>query len=207
MPLQTTHFFPSLLEISDKIINCRLFVIFSEISHFFKISGNLGPHQSGAGISSLRFYHIHIDLRYTLDKVFFGFSWRSSFKTLSTRLNSGGVVPFFAGPSLASLAIVSVLLFEREEHFHSTSHSSRRKNTPTLRVITLREGRILPLYESLLEKEEYSHSTSHYSSWRKNTSTLRIITRRAGVFPMEINLLASKTRTSAGARLLPHSSS
>ena len=29
---------------------------------------------------------------------------------------------FFAGPSLAGLAIVFVLLFEKEEYFHSTSH-------------------------------------------------------------------------------------
>ena len=38
------------------------------------ISGNLGLHQSGAGISFLMFYHIHIDLQHTLDKVFCGFS-------------------------------------------------------------------------------------------------------------------------------------
>ena len=50
-------------------------------------------------------------------------------------------------------------------------YSSRRKNTSTLRVITLRGGRILrlceslPLYASLLfEKEEHFHSTIHYSS-------------------------------------------
>ena len=30
-------------------------------------------------------------------------------------------LPFFAGPRLAGLAIVSVLLFEREKYFHSTS--------------------------------------------------------------------------------------
>ena len=67
-------------------------------------------------------------------------------------------------------------LFEKEEYFHSTSHFSRRKNTSTLRVMTPREGRILPIYESLLfEKEEYFHSTSH--------------------------LQTSKTRTSSGAKL------
>ena len=45
------------------------------------------------------------------------------------------VVSFFAGPSLAGLATVSVLLFEKEEYFHSTSHySSRRQNTSTLQV-------------------------------------------------------------------------
>ena len=61
-------------------------------------------------------------------------------------------VSFFAGPSLAGLATVSVLLFEKEEYSHSTSHySSRRKNTTTLRI-TLREGRILSLYESLCFK-------------------------------------------------------
>ena len=43
------------------------------------------------------------------------------------------------------------------------------------RVITLRERRIFPLYESLLsEKEEYFHSTSHYSS-RGELPALRII--------------------------------
>ena len=42
------------------------------------------------------------------------------------------------------------LLFEKEEYFHPASHySSRRKNTSTLRVITLRGERILPIFESL----------------------------------------------------------
>ena len=86
-------------------------------------------------------------------------------------------------PTLAQFDSVLVLLFEGRtpystSYFHSTSHySSRRKNTSALRV-TLREGRIFPLYESLFEKEEYSHSTSHYSSRGENTSTLRVITLR-----------------------------
>ena len=109
------------------------------------------------------------------------------------------------GPSLARLAMVLVLLsigntparrvitlqagrsllyellFEKEEYFHSTSHySSRRKNTSTLQVITLRAGRILPLYESLLLRATGVSSTSHYFSRRKNTSTLRVITLQAG---------------------------
>ena len=111
------------------------------------------------------------------------------------------------GPTLARLAMVLVLfsignspalrvitlhweyscstsyelsLFEKEEYFHSTSHcSSRRKNTSTSRVITLRQGRILPLDESLLfEKEEYFHFTSHYSP-SKETSALRVITLKS----------------------------
>ena len=111
------------------------FAIFSKILIFFKISGNLKPHQSDAGVCFLTFYHIHINLQYTLDNVFFGFSLRSSIKTWSTRLFSVNVVPFFAGPSLASLAIVSVLLFEEEEYFHSTSHESLSiGKTPALRV-------------------------------------------------------------------------
>ena len=55
----------------------------------------------------------------------------------------------------------SVLLSKQEDLCSTSYYSSRRKNTSTLRVITLREGRILPLYESLFEKEEHFHSTSH----------------------------------------------
>ena len=122
------------------------------------------------------------------------------------------VSSFSAGPSLAGLATVSVLLFEKEEYFHSTSHySSRRKNTSALRVITLREGRILPLYESLLfEQEEYFHSTSHpsgvnssshfhstshYSS-REELPALRVITLREG------RILHTTSHYSSG-RMLP----
>ena len=80
------------------------------------------------------------------------------------------------GSTLARLAVVLLLL--------------SIGNTPAPRV-TLREGRILPLYESLLfEKEGYFHSTSHYSSRRKNTSTLRVITLREGrILPLYESLL------------------
>ena len=54
------------------------------------------------------FYHIHIDLRYTLDTESLALFIMSSTKNLLTQQNSGGVLPFFASPSLASLAIVSV---------------------------------------------------------------------------------------------------
>ena len=55
---------------------------------------------------------------------------------------------------LGILLLYELLLFELylAINYSSTSHSSRKKNTPTLRVITLREGRILPLYESLCFK-------------------------------------------------------
>ena len=46
------------------------------------------------------------------------------------------------------------LLLSKQEDLCSTSYCFR---------ITLREGRILPLYESLLFEKEYPHSTSHYS--------------------------------------------
>ena len=85
------------------------------------------------------------------------------------------------GSTLARLATVLVLL--------------AIGNTPALRVTTLQARKpllyellgILLLYELLLFKREDLCSTSYYSS----TS----------------HLLASKTRTSAGARLLPGSSS
>ena len=41
---------------------------------------------------------------------------KSAQKTLSTRSFSGDVSPLSVGPSLAGLAIVSVLLFEKEEY-------------------------------------------------------------------------------------------
>ena len=84
------------------------------------------------------------------------------------------------------------LLFEREEHFHSTSHYSSREELPALRVITLQAGQPL-LYESilsigntpalrvihrgsvLLSKQKALCSTSYYSSSR-NISALRVIT-------------------------------
>ena len=40
---------------------------FSGNSYSFKKFGNLEPHQSGAGISFHVFYHIYINLQYTLD--------------------------------------------------------------------------------------------------------------------------------------------
>ena len=45
-----------------------------------------------------------------------------------TRTTLGGVVPFFVGSLLFSYLTVSVLLFEKEEYFHSTSHSSFSKS-------------------------------------------------------------------------------
>ena len=120
-------------------------------------------------------------------------------------------LPFSAGPSLTSLAIVSVckssgqpptwfprgglaewphtpmstLLWSPTQRYMYRVHtrlgnqtdqegrlsvgpvhpfsyySSRRKNTPTLRVITLREGRTLPLYESLLFEKRVPFFTSY----------------------------------------------
>ena len=75
------------------------------------------------------------------------------------------------------------LLFEKEEDFHSTSHSSRRKNTPTLRVITLKSYRS-KLYESLLpEKEEYFDSAGH---------CFRITLREGRILPLYASLLFEK---------------
>ena len=99
-------------------------------------------HKPCCGITFFAFYHIHLHVQQTLDKVFFGFLWRSSSKTL----------------------------------FHSTSHSSRRKKISTLRVITLRGGRIPPLYESLLSIG--------------NTSALRVTSYS---FPLVIFLFIAKT--------------
>ena len=101
MPLHLTIF----LAFSSRKLEIS---IFSRNSHFSKFFGNLKPHQSGPGITFSIFYHIHIDLQHTLDKVFFASSYTSSSKTLSTRPNLVNVVSFFAGPSLASLAIVFV---------------------------------------------------------------------------------------------------
>ena len=44
----------------------------------------------------------------------------------------GRVVSFFAGPTLAGLATVSVILYEKEEYFHSTSHYSSSRETSAL---------------------------------------------------------------------------
>ena len=87
------------------------FLIFMKNLGFLKIYGNLEPRQSGTSICFLRNYYIHIDLQRTLDNVFFSSSYTSSIKTLCTRPNSVTSSSFFAGPSLASLAIVSILLF------------------------------------------------------------------------------------------------
>jgi hypothetical protein len=73
---------------------------------------------------------------------------------------------YVRGPTLACLAMVLVLL--------------SIGNTPALRVITLREGRILPLYESLLSKQGTLCSTSYGNErWTVNLVPARI-TRRAG---------------------------
>ena len=75
---------------------------------------------SGRRIGISIFYELYINLQATLSKVFFESSLTSSIKTLSARSFGGGVVPFFVGTSLPGLATVSVLLFEKEEYFHST---------------------------------------------------------------------------------------
>ena len=80
-----------------------------KFSYFDKFPKFSIYHQSVRGITFSIFYHIHINLQYTLDKVFFASSYTSSSKTLLTRPNLVTSSPFFAGPSLASLAIVSVL--------------------------------------------------------------------------------------------------
>ena len=71
---------------------------------------------------------------------------------------------FCAGPSLPGLATVSVLLFEKEEYFHSTSHYSPLG--------------IILLYELLLPG---------HLLWRVEFVEVRRVTRRAGVSPMESN--------------------
>ena len=101
-PYRISHSFFKINEFREKI------KIFPGKFQFFKISGNLEPHQSSAGMFFLTKYHIHIDLQHTLNKVFFAFSYTSSIKTLSTRPMLATSSPFCAGPSLASLAIVSV---------------------------------------------------------------------------------------------------
>ena len=89
------------------------------------------------------------------------------------------------GSALAQFDTVLVLLFGGRTPC-STSYFSRRKNTSTLRVITLR-GKNSLLYELLLsEKEEhfhptsqeYFHSTSNYSPSRK-LSALRVTSLQA----------------------------
>ena len=118
--------------------------------NFSKFSKILGYHKPGRDITIFIFKYIHINLQYALDKVFCTF-----LKVIDQNLDNSKKFcigsSFSAGSSLAGLAIVFVLLFEKEEYFHSTNHYSPRR-------------RILPLYASLLsEKEEYFHSTSHYS--------------------------------------------
>ena len=106
MPLHPTHF------LSFAFVKFKIFILFSflsEILVFSKFPNFLIYHQSGQGITFFMFYHIHINLQHTLDKIFFTSSRTSSSKNLSTRPNLVFSSPFFAGPSLASLAIVSVL--------------------------------------------------------------------------------------------------
>ena len=98
--------------------------------------------------------------------------------TIITNLRGTRVTPIHRG---------SVLL-SKQEDLCSTSYYSPLGipllyesllsigNTPALRGITLREGRILPLYESLLfEKEKYFHSTGL-------TRRVGVLTRRAEIF-------------------------
>ena len=73
--------------------------------------------------------------------------------TIITNLRGARVTPIHRG---------SVLLFKQED-LCSTSYYSPSRKISALRVITLREGRILPLYESLLSKQEDLCSTSYYS--------------------------------------------
>ena len=70
--------------------------------------------------------------------------------------------------------LAPVLLFELFLAINnsSTSHSSRRQNTSTLRIITLRERRILPLYGSLPLLCELLLSTGNTPALRV---TLRVI--------------------------------
>ena len=63
----------------------------------------------------------------------------------------------------------------------STSRSSRRKNTPTLRVITLREGRILPHFHRLpikqvgaVPRQTSVGATRNASSRSRQTHCIRI---------------------------------
>ena len=82
------------------------------------------------------------------------------------------------GSTLAQVDTALVLPFEGRAPCSTSYYSPRRKNTSTLRVITLQAERYL-LYELLLF-ELYpaidNISTSHYSPRRKNTPTLRVIT-------------------------------
>ena len=75
----------------------HLFLFFLKFP-FFIFSKILKYHRPDRGITFFIFKHTHIDLRYTLDKVFCGFSSRPSSKTLSTRQISGNAPLFFAGP-------------------------------------------------------------------------------------------------------------
>ena len=54
--------------------NLKNQIFFVKFFFFFKIFGNLKPHQSGRNMTFPMFYHIHIDLQYTLDNLFCGFS-------------------------------------------------------------------------------------------------------------------------------------
>ena len=69
-----------------KIPNFHIFQFFLENSHFSKFPKILKYHQSGRRIMFSIFYHTHVDLQYSLDKVFFALFARSS-KTLITRQN------------------------------------------------------------------------------------------------------------------------
>ena len=48
--------------------------IFSKILIFTKFSNLVEYHRPGCGITIFTFHHIYIDLQYTLEKVFCGFS-------------------------------------------------------------------------------------------------------------------------------------
>ena len=95
-----------------KTSNFNIFHFFPENLIFSKFPKFLIYHQYGRDITFYIFHPIYIDLRHTLDKVFFASSYTPSSKTLLTRPISTNVVFFFAGPSQAGLAIVSVLRFQ-----------------------------------------------------------------------------------------------
>ena len=124
--------------------------------------------------------------------------------TIIMNLRGARVTPIHRG---------SVLL-SKQEDLGSTSHysssretsalrvtsyySSRRKNTSKLRVITFREGRILPLYESLVEgRNSYSTSCCFGITLRgKNFLLNELLARAAPVLRLRATGVSSTSHSS-----------
>ena len=110
--------------------------IFSGKSHFFEIFRSVGT-------LWIRRWHclVYILRHVSKSSIYSGqeileLFFSNTMRNIANSLKKLISLSFSAGPSLVGLAIVSVLLSEKEEYFHSTSpYSSRRENTSTLRVI------------------------------------------------------------------------